>query len=215
MLGWWNVAPGPCGGKAVPSSPPCLCGTSSSDPLHIVIRGRPLRASRWLAAGKQWEPKGSGARRGDQANKQQQQHVSHSSRSGWDGLSPKRGRRGRRDWHRAGPSPPRQTLFFFLPLIHSVLFQALHYCLPWQAATGRGPSAGVCATCWGTFRAIWSVSPEILSPSPRALTFTRCSARRVPYNNILYRILSLCIWTCIAAGNDPGLTLNWMSLSPQ
>lgn len=96
----------------MPSSPPCLCGTSSSDPLHIVIRGRPLRALRWLAAGKQWEPKGSGARRGDQANKQQQQHVSHSSRSGWDGLSPKRGRRGRRERHQAGPSPPRQTLFF-------------------------------------------------------------------------------------------------------
>lgn len=100
----------------MPSSPPCLCGTSSSDPLHIVIRGRPLRASLWLAAGKQWEPKGSGAHRGDQANKQQQQHVSHSSRSGWDGLSPKRGGGEGENDTKLGPALPVR-LFFFLCLL--------------------------------------------------------------------------------------------------
>ncbi len=46
-----------------------------------------------------------------------------------------------------GSFEPSQSDSFSLPLIHSVLFQALHYCLPWQAVTGRGPSAGVCATC--------------------------------------------------------------------
>lgn len=44
----------------MPSSPPCLCGTSSSDPLHIVIRGRPLRASGRQTVGIE----GSGARPG-------------------------------------------------------------------------------------------------------------------------------------------------------
>lgn len=34
------------------------------------------------------------------------------------------------------PNPP--SLFFSL-LIHSVLFQALHYCLPWQTAAGGAP----------------------------------------------------------------------------
>lgn len=43
----------------MPSSPPCLCGTSYSDPLHTVIRG-PATESQTLhlAAGKQWERRG-------------------------------------------------------------------------------------------------------------------------------------------------------------
>lgn len=94
---------GPCGGKAVPSSPPCLCGTSSLDPLHTVIRGRPLRASAsWWRANS--GNRGEWRSLGHQAGKQQ--HVSHSSRSGWDGW-----RANERQW-------VRQTLpvFFFLSL---------------------------------------------------------------------------------------------------
>lgn len=64
-------------------------------------------------------------------------------------------------------SPPRQTRSLTL---FSVCLQARHYCLPWQAVAGRGPSAGVCATCFGTFGP--SDPPlEILSPFTRAKTF--------------------------------------------
>lgn len=48
----------------MPSSPPCLCGTSSLDPLHIVIRGRPLRALALAGGGQTVGTEGSGARRG-------------------------------------------------------------------------------------------------------------------------------------------------------
>lgn len=109
LFGWWNVAPGPCGGKAVPSSPPCLCGTSSLDPLHIVIRGRPLRASvsSWQANS---GTRGEWCSLGHQENKQQQQHVFHSSRSGWDGSRAN-------EWHWVHQALPVRLFFSsFYPL---------------------------------------------------------------------------------------------------
>lgn len=45
----------------------------------------------------EWHSSGVGEQGGDQANKQQQQHVSHSSGSGWDGLSAKGGWREEND----------------------------------------------------------------------------------------------------------------------
>ena len=104
LFGWWNVAPGPCGGKAVPSSPPCLCGTSSLDPLHIVIRGWPLRASGRQTVGME----GSGARWGTRRTN------SNSSTCPivpveWVGWI-----EGER-MTASSPSPPSQTPFFPSP----------------------------------------------------------------------------------------------------
>lgn len=136
----------------MPSTPPCPCGTSSSDPLHVVIRGRPLRSSaNW------WELGGSGGCTLEPAN-------GNSSTcpivSGVGGTGPEQ-------TSVAGFIQPSQPI---LLSPSSASLQARHYCLPWQAATGRGPSAGVCATCQGTSGPS-DLPPEILSLFTQAMTF--------------------------------------------
>jgi len=114
----------------VPSSPPCPRGTSSSDPVHVVIRGRRS----------QWEPRGVVTGRTTGAG------STCLVAPGVGGMHG--GRRSDGGLAEASHSDSFPS---------SRCCSELLYCLPWQAAAGRGPSAAVCATCWGTFRAIRSL----------------------------------------------------------